>query len=174
MPFKRSKRSSVISGPRVLLLVGACVAAAYLLDPDRGKSRRARLQQRIGGVLRLGSDRASRKAQFYAGKAQGVKERATGSGKGAAPANDQTLAMKIQSEVLGGFGSSIYPKEKLNVTVEGGIVTLRGEVDSADQAASLEQEVRKVSGVIDVRSFLHLPGEIPPNKAEAMETSPDA
>ena len=166
MPFKRSKRSSVISGPRVLLLVGACVAAAYLLDPDRGKSRRARLQQRIGGVLRRGSDRASRKAQFYAGKAQGVKD--------AAPANDQTLAMKIQSEVLGGFGSSIYPKEKLNVTVEGGIVTLRGEVDSADQAASLEQEVRKVSGVIDVRSFLHLPGEIPPNKAEAMETSPDA
>jgi osmotically-inducible protein OsmY len=98
------------------------------------------------------------------------KERATGSGKGAAPANDQTLAAKIQSEVLGG---SSYPKGKLNVTVEEGIVTLRGEVDT-DQAASLEQEIRKVSGVLDVRSFLHLPGEVAPNKAEAIETSPDA
>jgi osmotically-inducible protein OsmY len=172
MPFKRSKKKPAISGSRVLLLVGASVAAAYFLDPSRGKSRRARLQQRVGGVLRRGSDRTSSKTQFLAGKAQGLKERATRSGKkGEAPPNDQTLAAKVQSEVLGG---SSYPKEKLNVTVEGGIVTLRGEVDSADQAASLEQEIRKVSGVIDVRSFLHLPGEIPPNKAEAMETSPDA
>jgi osmotically-inducible protein OsmY len=159
MPFKRSKKKPVISGSRVLLLAGACVAAAYFLDPNRGKSRRARIQQRVGGMLRRGS-----------GRAQGLKERATRSGRGEAP-NDQTLAAKVQSEVLGG---SSYPKEKLNVTVEGGIVTLRGEVDNADQAASLEQEIRKVSGVIDVRSFLHLPGEIPPNKAEAMETSPDA
>lgn len=171
MPFKRSKKKPVISGPKVLLLVGAAVAAAYLLDPDRGKSRRVRLQQRVGGMLRRGSDRATRKTRFYAGKAQGLKERATGSGKGEEPANDQTLAMKVQSEVLGG---SSYPKEKINVTVEGGVVTLRGEVDSADQAASLEQEIRKISGVIDVRSFLHLPGEVPPNKAEAMGKSPDA
>jgi osmotically-inducible protein OsmY len=171
MPFKRSKKKPAISGSRVLLLVGASVAAAYFLDPSRGKSRRARLQQRVGGVLRRGSDRTSSKAQFLAGKARGLKGRATGSGKGEGPPNDQTLAAKVQSEVLGG---SSYPKEKLNVTAEGGIVTLRGEVDSADQAASLEQEIRKVSGVIDVRSFLHLPGEIPPNKAEAMETSPDA
>jgi osmotically-inducible protein OsmY len=171
MPFKRSKRSPVISGRRVLLLVGACVAAAYLLDPDRGKSRRARLQQRIGGALRRGSDQAGRKVQFYAGKAQGVKERATGSGQDAAPANDQTLAAKIQSEVLGG---SSYPKEKVNVTVEEGVVTLRGEVDTPDQVASLEQEIRKVSGVLDVRNFLHLPGEVAPNKAEAIKTSPDA
>jgi osmotically-inducible protein OsmY len=171
MPFKRSKKKPAISGSRVLLLAGACVAAAYLLDPDRGKSRRARLQQRVGGVLRRGSDRASRKAQFLTGKAQGLKERATGSGKGEAPPNDQTLAMKVQSEVLGG---SNYPKEKINVTVEEGIVTLRGEVDNPDQAASLEQEIRKVSGVLDVRSFLHQPGEVAPNKAEAIETSPDA
>ena len=171
MPFKRSKKKPVISGSKILLLVGASVAAAYFLDPSRGKSRRARLQQRVGGVLRRGSDRASSKAQFYAGKARGLKEQATGSGRGEAPPNDQTLVAKVQSEVLGG---STYPKEKVNVTVEDGIVTLRGEVDSADQAASLEQEVRKVSGVIDVRSFLHLPGEIPPNKAEAMAKSPDA
>jgi osmotically-inducible protein OsmY len=170
MPFKRSKKKPVISGSRVLLLAGACVAAAYLLDPSRGKSRRARIQQRVGRLLRRGSDRTSSKGQFLAGKAQGLKERATGSG-GEAPPNDQTLAAKVQSEVLGG---STYPKGKVNVTVEDGIVTLRGEVDSADQAASLEQEVRKVSGVIDVRSFLHLPGEIAPNKAEAMETNPDA
>jgi osmotically-inducible protein OsmY len=174
MPFKRSKKKPAISGSRVLLLVGASVAAAYFLDPSRGKSRRARLQQRVGGVLRRGSDQAGRKAQFYAGKAQGVKERATGSGKAAAPANDQTLVAKIQSEVLGGFGSGIYPKEKLNVTVEEGVVTLRGEVDTPDQAASLEQEIRKVSGVLDVRSFLHLPGEVAPNKAEAIQTNPDA
>src|SRR5918999_1660898 len=169
MPFKRSKKKPVISGSRVLLLVGASVAAAYFLDPSRGKERRARIQQRVGGMLRRGSDRASSKSQFLAGKTRGVKEQLTGSGREEVP-NDQTLAAKVQSEVLGG---STYPKGKVNVTVEGGIVTLRGEVDSADQAASLEQEVRKVNGVIDVRSFLHLPGEIPPNKAEAMDKSPD-
>jgi osmotically-inducible protein OsmY len=169
MPFKRSKKKPAISGSKVLLLAGA-VAAVYLLDPSRGKSRRARIQQRVGGLLGRGSDRGSSKTQSLTGRARGLKERVTGAGR-TESLNDQTLAAKVQSEVLGG---SSYPKEKLNVTVEGGIVTLRGEVDSADQAASLEQEIRKVSGVIDVRSFLHLPGEIPPNKAEAMETSPDA
>jgi osmotically-inducible protein OsmY len=163
MAFMKSRKKPVITTSRVLMLAGACAAAMYLFDPDRGKSRRSLLQQRIGGLLRRGSDRAGRKAQYYAGKAQGVKERVAASGDRPLPANDQTLAAKIESEVLGG---SAYPKEKLNVTVEDGIVTLRGEVDHLDQAASLEQEIGKVSGVLEVRSFLHLPGEPAPNKAQ--------
>jgi osmotically-inducible protein OsmY len=77
------------------------------------------------------------------------------------PANDQTLAAKIESEVL---GKAEYPKGSINVNVENGVVYLRGEVTSQDTKSAIEQDVRKVTGVVGVENLLHLPGEPAPTK----------
>lgn len=153
-----------------MLLPGAIAAAAmYLFDPDRGRSRRAQFRQRIAGTARRGSLRAQKKASFYSGKAEGLRRSTIGrSDQDLLPPNDPTLASKIESEVLGG---SEYPKRKISVNVEGGVVVLRGEVDDRRQLSSLEEDVKKVPGVLDVDNLLHLPGDVPPNKSDAVEAS---
>jgi osmotically-inducible protein OsmY len=67
------------------------------------------------------------------------------------------------------LGGGKYPKGKVAINVERGVAVLRGELDSRDQIDRLEQDVRKVTGVLDVDNHLHLPGEPPPNKRDAME-----
>ena len=47
---------------------------------------------------------------------------------------------------------------QLAVSAEGGVVILRGEVDTPEQMAELEKATRNVPGVRDVDSLLHLPG----------------
>ena len=68
---------------------------------------------------------------------------------------------------------SALPAATENVTVEvvDGLATLRGQVLSLDDRSSIEAEVRRAPGVLDVQSFLHLPGEPAPNKASAIRAS---
>jgi hypothetical protein len=152
-------RGAVVMG----VMVGA--AAMYFLDPQLGRTRRAGLVQRMGGIFRRASRKAEHQTRYHASRAEGIKERVARGGE-TIPEDDRTLEAKINSEVLGG---SVYPKHKVKVTVEGGIVTLRGEADHPDQIAALEQEVGKVTGVIAVRNFLHMPGQPAPNKADAID-----
>jgi hypothetical protein len=44
-------------------------------------------------------------------------------------------------------------------------------VDDLQQMNSIEQEVRKITGVIEVSNLLHVPGETPPNKEAALDAS---
>ena len=69
--------------------------------------------------------------------------------------DDATLADKIRSEV---FRDADVPKGKLNINVQNGVVQLRGEVPRADLIEELVAETRKVQGVRDVESLLHVPG----------------
>jgi hypothetical protein len=154
---------------RTLLVIGGGSAlVAYLFDPDRGRARRAKLQQKVGAWFRQGSDQLQRRGRYVGAKASGIKQRAAHVGtEEAIPPNDQALAAKVESEVLGKPG---YPKGKVNVNVEGGVVVLRGELESEKQISEIEQDVRKITGVLDVNNLLHLPGQPPPNKEAALET----
>ena len=77
---------------------------------------------------------------------------------------DEVLADKIRSEVL---TRQQYPRGQLNVSVQGGIAELRGTLEDRNAIADLEQEVRKLSGVLDVRNLIHLPDEPAPNIKDA-------
>lgn len=166
MAFGRRKRSEAPVG-RGTVVLGVVVGAAamYFLDPQLGRTRRAGLVQRMGGIFRRASRKTEQQTRHYASRAEGIKERVARGGE-TIPADDRTLEAKIMSEVLGG---STYPKHKIKITSEGGIVTLRGEADHPDQIAGVEQEVRKVTGVIDVRNLLHMPGQPAPNKSDAID-----
>ena len=58
----------------------------------------------------------------------------------------------------------------MSVNVEDGIVYLRGQIDSPDEIARLEQSARGVDGVRGVQNLLHRPGEEAPAKEEAGTT----
>jgi hypothetical protein len=48
------------------------------------------------------------------------------------------------------------------------VVTLRGELDDAGDIMRLEAAVRAVPGVEGVVNLVHRPGEVAPNKADAV------
>jgi hypothetical protein len=141
--------------------------AAYLLDPEQGRARRARARDQITAFLRGQARRAQKAGRYAAGEVRGTGHRlAHPRSSEEVPPNDQALAAKVESEVLGDF-----PKGKITVNSEGGIIFLRGELESSERISDLEQAVRKVTGVIDVQNLLHLPGEVAPNKKAGVEAS---
>lgn len=150
---------------KYLALGAGGVAAAYFFDPEMGRTRRAKVADQIGGLLRRGKEGAERRAEYEAGRMEGMKHKAIPE---APPENDQVLAHKVESEVLGRWG---HLKGRINVNACEGVVELRGTADSEDEIASLEQDVRKVTGVIDVNNYLHREGEVAPNKDGAIHTS---
>lgn len=147
------KRSAVAAG------VGA--AAAYLLDPDRGHSRRARLKDQTQAFGRRQARALERQARFQRGRAEGVVGRARH--RGEAPADDRALADRVRTEVLRDPGRS-----HLNVDAVDGIVSVRGEVPDRETALDIERRIRAIPGTVGVDNLLHTPGQPAPNKADAL------
>ncbi|MFN2588873.1 MAG: BON domain-containing protein [Actinomycetota bacterium] len=147
-------------------VVGAAIGAAgmYFFDPQLGRTRRAKLQDRAGAVLRRGAREVGRRAEYARGQAEGLRHLGSSDRP---PENDQVLVAKVESEVLSRWS---YPKGHINVNAVDGVVELRGTCETRQQIDDLEADVRKVTGVVDVRNFLHLPGTPAPNKQDALDT----
>jgi osmotically-inducible protein OsmY len=71
----------------------------------------------------------------------------------AGPLDDVSLARKVETEL---FRSPEIPRGNVTVDARGGVVTLRGQVDSQGMRDDLEQAARNVLGVHDVRNELQL------------------
>ena len=145
----------------VLALLGAAAgaAAAYLLDPERGRTRRARLldqasarMREVGTAVEHGSRRAGTQAFAIS---QQVAHRGGGNGT----LNDSELSDKVETEL---FADPAIPQGKININVEEGVVVLRGEVDDDGQREELIRKAEAIAGVVRVDSLLHLPGEPAP------------
>lgn len=138
---------------------GAGMAAEYLFDPQQGKRRRHVLRDRTMAKVRRGSHEAERRARYMAGKAQGMAAEATPPGRDSSALNDRGLEAKVESEL---FQPADVPKGSVNVSVEEGIVYLRGQVEDRAQVERLGSEATAVDGVSRVVNLLHLPGEPAP------------
>ena len=164
----RSKRKDRSFGSRVKgLVLGGLGAAAsmYFFDPDRGRTRRAQAKDQLAAFFRRGSRRVERTGRAASAQAHGVTQKIAHAGSDETiPPNDQALAAKVESEVLGGF-----PKGKININAEHRGVALRGEVDSEDQKSEHEQAARKFTGGRDVNNLRHLPRAPAPNKEPARQ-----
>jgi osmotically-inducible protein OsmY len=145
--------------------------AEYFLDPDRGRSRRARFRDRARAVPRRVRRRVlartGAQARYASGVIHGVAHRATHP-RGHVPADDATLTHKVRSEVL---GSAPFAHRHIAVTSVNGTVTLRGQLPEGSQIQALEERVARVAGVRTVENFVHLPGTPAPNKAAARSIS---
>lgn len=163
------RRKKSRGGSRLLWFGGLCAAAAYFFDPRLGKTRRAKLRDKLVAVSNRGSRKVDRAGRYIGAEAYGVKEKIAHMGsEDEVPPNDEALVAKVESEVLRG---DRYPKGKINLNATDGVVYLRGQLDTERQISELEQEVRKITGVVDVVNLLHLPGEEAPNKRAARRSS---
>lgn len=145
--------------------------AAHLLDPDRGRARRVQWRDQSLGICRRGARRARRRAVFTSRFLVGRLERARHAlvhDQRHVHLDDNTLIQKIRSEVLGPNDFGRWP---ISIDSCDGVVHLRGEVTSAEASAAVVRAVEHVPGVTRVESFLHLPGQVAPNKHAALRAT---
>lgn len=149
-----AKRRS--SWPRrlVWITLGAALGAgaAYLADPERGRSRRDQLTDQLAARSRELAEEATTQAKIAADRAKGsVIESAKDVLPEDVPDDPKLLEQRIRSHALGGrddVGDVV-------VRVDGpGQVALKGTVPSTESERELLAEVAAVEGVVDVRSEL--------------------
>lgn len=142
-------------------LAGA--AAAMLLDPARGRGRRARLVDQGGAMIRRGARELSRFGRRVSSDVEGKLSAARAArDPSTAPMDDVTITDRVESEL---FRDPTIPKGTMNINVERGTVVLRGEVPSDEMRRHIVDRVERIDGVWSVRSLLHLPGEPAPHES---------
>jgi len=141
--------------------LGAAVgaAAALLLDPARGRARRAELADRGAALARHTIRAGTRRMRFLGSLAAGKLAAIRALGEPSESANDATLKERVESQLL---GDPKVPKGTININAEQGIVVLRGEVPSERMRTRLAKRAGEVHGVWYVENLLHLPGEPAP------------
>jgi osmotically-inducible protein OsmY len=151
-PRKGSERRRIRDG-----IVGAALgaAAAYFGDPDNGRRRRIVARDRGLAFLRRTGTRADRAGRGVAAEAYGVSQKAQHLKEEEKEFDDATLTHKVETQI---FRDPEVPKGQINVNAAAGVVSLRGEVESAEMIDELVERTRKVQGVRDVENLLHLPG----------------
>jgi osmotically-inducible protein OsmY len=140
----------------VTFLLGAAAGfgAGYFLDPSSGRRRRHQTRDQALSKARHGKREATRQAAYAAGRAQGVVHKITPSHPGGEPADDVTLAHRVETEI---FRAPDAPKGRVSVNAENGVVFLRGELDDPQWIARLGDDAARVAGVAAVRNLLHTP-----------------
>ena len=149
---------------KVALAAAAGAGATYLLDPDRGRARRAQLRDQTRATVRRDVRMVQRRVRYDRGRLEGAIHRASDRNH-EPPANDLVLVDKVRSEAMGRM-----PEIESRVSLDAcnRVVTLRGELDDAGDIMRLEAAVRAVPGVEGVVNLVHRPGEVAPNKADAV------
>jgi gas vesicle protein len=137
---------------RPTLITGAAIgaAAAYLLDPDRGRSRRARLHDRTAALARKAARRSRSWIRYRQGAARGVAHTLSKTIRERGRfVDDDTLLQKIRSEAIGPWDNPA--REDVEVDVDRGIVTLKGRVATSVDRIELIELILKVDGVDTIR-----------------------
>ena len=167
----RHRASAAPVRPLAMTAAGLIAGAGlmYYLDPSGGRRRRARVRDRLAHVRRIMTrdvpETVQRRGRFLGGIAKGVRHDAAELiPHHHARVGDDTLVARVRSEVL---RDARYKAGEIHVDAYEGCVTLRGQLESEADVRDIVDRTRRVEGVSEVRSYLHLPGTPPPNKAEA-------
>jgi gas vesicle protein len=136
--------------------VAGGMVAAYLADPDRGRSRRAEIGQQLGSTAREVAEQATEQAKDVTNRVRGQVVETTSEAipdEFQVPADAQTLRDRIQSEAFGGRDDV----QDVVIKVDGpGQVALKGTVPTTENERDLLAAVASVAGVLDVRSELNV------------------
>lgn len=136
--------------------IGGAVAA-FLLDPTRGRSRRAQLLDQGGAMIRRTGRRAEHAIRGAAASASGAVaaiQHRNPSGTGAI--DDVTLRDRAETEL---FRDPSVPKGTINLSAERGVLVLRGEVPNVELRERLASEAERIDGVWSVQNLLRVEGE---------------
>ncbi len=153
------RRQTNRTGERLTWMLGGALlgaAAMYLADPKRGRDRRQALQEH-------GSELAREVTSLAAG---GTDPAVEGAADELTPdlkdPSDAVLIERVRSDAV---GPSTARNSAIVTTVEGGVVSVRGQVDEPAQRDDLLQRIRGVEGVEDVIDLTHLPDEPAPTRS---------
>jgi hypothetical protein len=170
----RRTRSAASKLPRrpIVWVIGAFALGAlmsYFFDSHSGRRRRALIRDKVSHarrVVRRDLPRtAQKRARFLGGVAKGVGHNVVPHHLRRGAVDDETLVARVRSEALRGDG---VKAGEIHVDAYEGCVTLRGQLEHDDEIRRIVQAAGRIEGVTQVRSYLHLPGTPPPNKAEAL------
>jgi osmotically-inducible protein OsmY len=157
--FDRRSRTTSTRQRLTWLTGGALLGAgaAYLADPARGRQRRTQLAEQGSELVR----------QATAAVGTGTGDPAvTGAAGELTPdlkdPSDAVLIERVRSDAI---GPSTVRNSAVVTTAEGGVVTLRGQVDDREQHEDLVSRVLEVDGVEGVEDLTHLPNEPAPTRS---------
>ncbi|HET9879034.1 MAG TPA: BON domain-containing protein [Candidatus Limnocylindria bacterium] len=139
--------------------LGAGALGTYLLDPDRGRSRRARLADQAAALVRRGGRQLERTTRTVTSTVEGKAQALRNLGPGDAPATDAALIDRVESEV---FRDRSLPKGSININAENGVIVIRGELPEVATRDRLVGAIRGVPGVSDVKDLTNLAEEVEP------------
>lgn len=150
-------------------LFGAALgaAAAYYFDPDRGRTRRTRHRDQLISKGRKVTREVDKKATYVEGQLEGARARADGKGE-FTPETDADVKQAIEQR-LSGLG---IDTSDVVIDVTDGVAGIRGQIKQPEELKKIELEASQVPGVREVNSWLHLPGDPAPNKAQSLSASP--
>jgi len=123
--------------------LGLGAGASYLLDPDRGRRRRAMARDKVVSAAHAAADAADTTARDVRQRARGVVA-GLRSRLASDEVSDEVLVQRVRSRL----GGAVSHPRAIEVRVSGGRVTVSGPV-LAHEAGSL---LRRMSGVRGVRS----------------------
>ena len=153
------RRQTNRTGERLAWMLGGALLGAgamYLADPQRGRERRQALEEH-------GSELARQATSLAAG---GTDPAVEGAADELTPdlkdPSDAVLIERVRSDAV---GPSTARNSAIVTTVEGGVVSVRGQVDEPAQRDDLLQRIRGVEGVEDVIDLTHLPDEPAPTRS---------
>lgn len=158
----------MFTSPKLIAGVALGAAGMYYLDPDRGRARRARGRDQAAARLRSRRREADQRARYEANREAG--QRLVEQGAGRFRPVDDTAAAQHLKQVLAAVDA-----ETADVVVEVAdrVAVLRGQVASAADRDAIVDAVGGAEGIHSVTSYLHLPGETAPNKADALNAATD-
>ena len=142
--MRRFVRGSVLGG-----------ALAWFFDPSNGHRRRVMAHDETRATVRRVIRRAQRLGRHATAEVYGVKQKVTHLKQVPKDYDDATLKSKVETEL---FRPAHVPKGKIDVNAQNGVVQLRGEVDSTELIDELVKSAKKIQGVKEVESLLHVPG----------------
>ena len=145
-PPTRAAREYWIAG--LALASGAALGAIgmYLYDPNRGKGRRARLQDKVASAAKWTGQEAAGRAEDLRNRAKGAMAKAGASIACREEVDDEVLAGRVRSHM----GHVTRHAHAVAVEVKDGAVTLQGNLPDEERERLLA-EVRKIHGVKDVQ-----------------------
>jgi BON domain len=158
MPFvrRRSPQHSRIQLAGAFA-VGAATGGAtlFFVDSLSGRRRRRRSTDRAAGSVRRTWRRTARAGRRARAATVGTAKRVRHRSETPRDFDDTTLARKVESEL---FRDPSVPKGRISINAQLGVVQLRGEVPTVGMLTELIERTRRIQGVRDVESLLHLQG----------------
>lgn len=129
----------------LMIALGATLGGAlvYLFDPDRGRSRRARLTDQASARARDAAESVKGGVEYQKGVARGIIHDVTEPLRRETTYDDETLKQKVRSEALGYWPDP----QSVEIDISDGTVRVSGSVQDEAGRTRLIELIRDVDGV---------------------------